>query len=52
MFELILLFIIVVLIFAAEIGFDKPKDICKTHSWSKDISTNDLVCLECNMRLK
>ena len=51
MLELILMFGLVVFIFWMEISIPAKESICKLHSWSKDISTNQLVCMECNKRL-
>ena len=51
MFELILLFTAMVLFMYGEIsGFNPPK--CTYHDWSKDLSNDQLVCLNCDFRIK
>ncbi len=50
MFELILLFAVICFVLYGEIKDDEEVIECKTHNWSKDINTSELVCMTCNFR--
>lgn len=44
------MFIFISVIFYSQVYGDK--DDCELHQWSKDFLNNDLVCMECNKRIK
>lgn len=52
MFELVLLFTAMVLLLIHEITPEEIKENCISHTWSMDFNTEELICLQCNFKVR